>query len=116
MNKWGYDFVPHPYEDGLEYFKYFWDARGAQPVAYDQGITILTPTAGDAFWVYGYVRRSQIPDDDRAEKHIYSMRRRSSVCFSRRVPDGEMGTVALEDLVPLTREQFEYAKAEGWPE
>jgi hypothetical protein len=50
-------------------------------------------------------------------KHLESARRRGymfSRCYSVACPDGELGVTHVSTMEPITREQFEAARARGW--
>lgn len=66
-------------------------------------------------WIYGYSIR--LTGSDAASCRDAWERRLAfyAYCYSVMEPRGEPGFVPAEDVQAITREQFEYAAAEGWP-
>jgi hypothetical protein len=66
-------------------------------------------------WIYGYSIR--LTGEDWASCRDVWQRRMAFYAYHYSVmePRGEPGFVRITDVEPITREQFEYAAAEGWP-
>lgn len=61
------------------------------------------------------VRRGELDAHDQAHvKSRWPQGWRYAWCYSTAEPDGEPGPVHVDDMIPVTAEQFAAARARGW--
>jgi hypothetical protein len=84
--------------------------------AFERGGTIFVSLEpAEPTWVYGYSSTSEYAEDRTLEIEVWNRRRAFwSWNFSVIEPNGEPGSVPLDAVEEITREEFEAAAARGW--
>lgn len=71
---------------------------------------------GEPLAIYGEVIESPYEEDRELYKEPHMAGYRLSRCFSSMCPEGELGDTHISTMIALlSREQFEKARAAGWP-
>jgi hypothetical protein len=78
-------------------------------------MVFLDMTPAEPIWIYGFSIRLTGEDWHSCQDAWARRRAFYAICASVMEPRGEPGFVPADDVEPITREEFEYAAAEGWP-
>lgn len=93
-----------------EFFKRIYDTTGIPERQVLNGISVLTPSFTNLM-IYGHRESS----GDTHHDHVLARRGRAyAECFSVACPEGEVGSVDILDVTPITKEEFEEAKNRKW--
>ena len=93
------------------FFFYIWDTSDIPPVQYpDENTAIITPTFTDLH-IYGCEVK---PYDYEEGQMLLRAARVMGYWHSTACPEGELGTVALQELTKISAEDFSAAYQRGW--
>lgn len=99
-----------PFPGVPKFFRRDYDQRGAEVLTQAHGVTMYNLTAGERLTIYGYSIRSPYPEDHAVEERSYKhLRTFFSMCFSVKVPDGEVGFTPLDEVQEISQAEFERA-------
>lgn len=95
------------------YYHYIWDTMDIPTVQEREGMTIYTP-AFDGLKVWGRVVGSPFAEDHEGLKRLVDKGRVWGQWFSEVVPEGEIGSMALEDVEEISAKEFSDAYKRRW--
>lgn len=104
---------PRPLAGAPDYFRRIFDTTGMPPIERCGDVEIHRFVG--RLTIYGYASASTYPEDAPIERA--ALRDHGSfptMSFSEVVPDGEYGFQPLGECEPITRAEFEAARARGW--
>jgi hypothetical protein len=86
-----------------------------QPTFEQGGMLYVDMSPSQAIWIYGFSAQSEYAEDRALEREVWERRRAFwAWCFSVMEPRGEPGSVPLDAVEEISREEFEAAAERGW--
>jgi hypothetical protein len=90
------------------------EPRG-QVMIHGRPMDVISLVPEEPIYIYGYSYDSEYAEDRVLQRDAWERARRFwACCFSVMCPEGEPGSVPLDEVEPITREDFEAAAARGW--
>lgn len=96
-----------------DYFKRIYDTSDIPEFQVQGKITILTPQFTNLV-IYGRKHPSPYKEDIPREREMAERGRYMTECFSVECPEGELGSVSIGDVTPITKEEFTQAQSRQW--
>lgn len=95
------------------FYHYVWDTKDVPAVQESEGFAVITPTF-DNLHIYGRAVGSPYPEDERGLVQLQNQGRFMGEWFSVACSEGELGSMAYEDVEQITKAEFSAAYERGW--
>ena len=95
------------------FYHYVWDTKDVPVVQEGEGFAVITPRF-DNLHIYGRAVGSPYPEDAKADLQLQERGRFMGEWFSTACPEGELGSMAYDDVEPITKAEFSAAYERGW--